>query len=217
LNDLVLLPQDRAPHVLCLGAHCDDIEIGCGATLLSLIERRPDITVDWVVLTSDPPRELEAQASCNAFLAGASDAWTKVFDFETSFLPYEGAAVKREFERLKDRPRPDVVFTHARDDLHQDHRVVHQLTWNTYRDHVVLEYEIPKFDGDFGQPSVYFPVDDDVAERKVDLLHEHFASQRDKPWFNRELFRGLMRLRGMECRAESGLAEAFYGRKIRLY
>ena len=216
MNDLPLFPSGSAPHVLCLGAHCDDIEIGCGGTILSLIERYPGLTVDWVVLTSDPEREHEAKASCAAFLEGAASSWVKVHEFEASFLPYEGAAVKRAFEGLKDRPRPDAVFTHFRSDLHQDHRVVNELTWNTFRDHVVLEYEIPKFDGDLGQPSVFVPIAGAVADRKVALLHEHFVSQRDKPWFEPELFRGLLRIRGMECRAESGLAEAFFARKLRL-
>ena len=216
MNDLPLLPDGRAPHVLCLGAHCDDIEIGCGATLLQLIADHSNLSVDWVVLTSDPVRAVEAEASCAAFLDGAAESWVKVFDFETSYLPYEGSRVKRSFEELKDRPRPDVVFTHYRHDLHQDHRVVNELTWNTFRDHLVLEYEIPKFDGDLGCPTVFVEVDDLVADRKVALLHEHFASQRDKPWFNPELFRGMMRLRGMECRAGSGLAEAYYGRKVRV-
>ena len=202
--------------MLCLGAHCDDIEIGCGATILRLIADHPDLSVDWVVFTSDADRALEAAASCAAFLAGARDPWVKVLDFETSFLPHAGAALKRAVEELKVRPRPDVVFTHYRHDLHQDHRIVNELTWNTFRDHLVLEYEVPKFDGDFGQPGVFVPIDHEVADRKVALLHEHFASQRDKPWFHTELFRGIMRLRGMECRAESGLAEAFYVRKLRL-
>jgi len=215
VNDLPLLAGDQ-PHVLCLGAHSDDIEIGCGGTILSLIERYPGLSVDWVVLTSDPEREHEAKASCDAFLEGAAQSWVQVHAFETSFLPYEGAAVKRAFEALKDRPRPDVVFTHQRDDLHQDHRVVNELTWNTFRDHVVLEYEIPKFDGDLGQPSVFVPLSEAVADRKIALLHEHFPSQRDKPWFEPELFRGVLRIRGMECRAESGLAEGFYARKLRV-
>ncbi len=213
--DLPLL-DGPAPHVLFLGAHCDDIEIGCGATILSLVERYPNLTVDWVVLTSDSEREHEAKESCDAFLDGVASAWVEVHRFEASFLPYEGAAVKRAFEVLKERPTPDAVFTHARHDLHQDHRVVNELTWNTFRDHLVLEYEIPKFDGDLGQPSVFVAVSDEAAERKVELLVEHYASQRDKPWFEPELFRGMLRLRGMECRAPSGLAEAFVARKVRV-
>jgi LmbE family N-acetylglucosaminyl deacetylase len=199
-------------RVLCLGAHADDIEIGCGGLILRLIQSRK-IEVDWIVFSSPAKREQEARLSASVFL---KSAWRKRIDvkhFRDGFFPYQGGEIKRVFEQLKRRPSPDLVLTHYREDRHQDHRLLSDLTWNTFRDHWILEYEIPKFDGDLGTPNCFVPLDVDTCARKVKNLQQAFGSQRDKHWFTNETFMGLMRLRGMECRAPGGYAEAFYARK----
>ena len=202
--------------VLCLGAHSDDIEIGVGATLLSLIARGVRLEIHWCVLSGAGEREREAKASAADFVAQAASANVEVLGFRDGFFPEQGEAIKSWFETLKDRNNPDVIFTHYRDDAHQDHRQVSRLTWNTFRDHCILEYEIPKWDGDLGQPNFYMPVSASTLERKVNLLISHFGSQRSKQWFDAETFFGLARLRGMECRAPERYAEAFFGRKLLL-
>jgi len=205
---------DRPLEVLCLGAHSDDIEIGCGGTLLRLIAERPAVSVQWVVFSADDGREEEARASASDFLAGARSADVTVHRFRESYFPHVADEIKDAFERLKSTISPDVVFTHRRDDEHQDHRVLGQLAWNTFRDHVVLEYEIPKYEGDLGHPNVYVPLDRDIAARKVELLMAHFGSQRNKLWFRPETFDAVLALRAIECNAASGAAEAFHARKI---
>ena len=200
---------------LFLGAHSDDIEIGVGGTILDLITSGVQLDAHWCVLSATGARVKEAEASATAFLAGAASAKIEVADFKDGFFPYEGETLKPWFEGLKARIKPDIVFTHRRDDAHQDHREVCQLTWNTFRDHVVLEYEIPKWDGDLGQPNAYMPVSAKALARKIELLLAHFGTQRSKDWFDAETFRGLARLRGMECRAPDGYAEAFVARKMR--
>jgi LmbE family N-acetylglucosaminyl deacetylase len=202
--------------VLCLGAHSDDIEIGVGATLLGMIERGVKLDVHWCVLSGAGERECEARASATDFLAKAASAKVEVMTFQDGFFPEQGEAIKSWFEMLKARVNPDLIFTHYRDDAHQDHRHVCRLTWNTFRDHSILEYEIPKWDGDIGQPNLYVPVSADVLRRKIDLLVSHFGSQRSKQWFDAETFLGLARLRGMECRAPERYAEAFFARKLTL-
>ncbi len=208
-----VLEFENIRHALFLGAHSDDIEIGCLGTLLRLKRLAPDVTVDWVVFTAAGEREQEARESAEAALAGTTFT-VSTYDFRDGFLPYRGADVKNVFEELKQRPNPDVIFTHTRDDRHQDHRLVNELTWNTWRNHLILEYEIPKWDGDFGRPNVFSALDPDDVDQKVEHLLEYFATQRGKHWFGGELFRGVMRVRGMECGAE--YAEAFYGRKLRI-
>lgn len=202
--------------VLCLGAHSDDIEIGVGATLLSLIASGVRLEVQWCVLSGAGERQREAEASAGDFLADAASAKVEVLGFRDGFFPEQGEAIKSWFEKLKERTNPDLVFTHYRDDAHQDHRQVSRLTWNTFRDHCILEYEIPKWDGDLGQPNCFMPVSASVLQRKIDLLMSHFGSQRSKQWFDSETFLGLARLRGMECRAPERYAEAFFGRKLTL-
>jgi LmbE family N-acetylglucosaminyl deacetylase len=201
-------------RILCLGAHSDDIEIGCGGTLLELLDSREAVEVDWVVFSAHGKREQEAKRSARQLLGQASRARVAVHHFRDGFFPYQGAAIKRIFEQLKKRPSPDVVFTHYRDDRHQDHRVLSDLAWNTFRDHLILEYEIPKYDGDLGTPNCYIPLTQKTHTRKISHLQAAFASQRDKHWFTPATFLGLMRLRGLECRAADGYAEAFYGRKV---
>jgi LmbE family N-acetylglucosaminyl deacetylase len=202
-------------RVLALGAHADDIEIGCGATLLALQEAH-ELEVTWVVLSAVGPREEEARASAAAFLDGSASSVVECHGFRDSYFPHAGAELKDAFEDLKRSVDPQLVLTHARGDLHQDHRVVNELTWNTWRDHLILEYEIPKYDGDLGTPNVFVPVSEDLARRKVELVTRWFGTQREKHWFDVELFLGLMRVRGMEARSASGYAEAFIGRKISL-
>ena len=206
----------RLQRVLALGSHSDDIEIGCGATLLALSRARPELEITWVVLGADGEREREARASAKAFTDAAADSDVVVHGFRDGFFPYIGGEVKDVFEDLKSRLDPDVILTHARHDLHQDHRLVCELTWNTWRDHLILEYEIPKYDGDLGTPNVFVPVSEEIAREKVKLVLDAFESQTEKHWFDEELFLGLMRVRGMEGRSPSGYAEAFTCRKLSL-
>lgn len=202
--------------VLCLGAHSDDIEIGAGATLLSWMDQGIRLDVHWCVLSGAGEREQEARASAADFLAGAASRTIEVMAFRDGFFPEQGEQIKVWFEALKDRVRPDVILTHHGDDAHQDHRQLSRLAWNTFRDHLILEYEIPKWDGDMARPNFYMPVSESALQRKIDLLISHFGSQRSKQWFDAETFRGLARLRGMECRAQERYAEAFIARKLSL-
>jgi LmbE family N-acetylglucosaminyl deacetylase len=200
--------------VLCLGAHSDDIEIGAGATLLNWLDRGVRLRVHWCVLSGVGEREREARASAAEFLSGVAEANVEVMSFRDGFFPQHGEAIKSWFEELKNRVDVDIILTHRRDDAHQDHREVSRLTWNSFRDHCILEYEIPKWDGDMGQPNLYVPVPASTLKRKIDLLIRHFGSQRSKQWFDAETFLGLARLRGMECRAPERYAEAFFARKL---
>jgi LmbE family N-acetylglucosaminyl deacetylase len=211
-----LAEAPRLRSVLALGSHSDDIEIGCGATLLALSRARPEVEITWVVLGAKGEREREARASADAFMAAATRSEVVVHGFRDGFFPYIGGEVKDVFEELKSRLDPDVILTHARHDLHQDHRLVCELTWNTWRDHLILEYEIPKYDGDLGTPNVFVPVSEEIAREKVKLVLDAFKSQTEKHWFDEQLFLGLMRVRGMEGRSTSGYAEAFTCRKLSL-
>ena len=215
MQPLLFGKSGQTLKVLCLGAHSDDIEIGCGGTLLALTRARPEVEVTWVVLGAEGQRGREARASAQAFMAGTRSELI-VHGFRDGFFPYTGAEVKDVFEELKRRLDPDVIFTHTRHDLHQDHRLVCELTWNTWRNHLILEYEIPKYDGDLGTPNVFVPVSEDIAREKVRLVVEAFESQTSKHWFDEQLFLGLMRMRGMEGRSPSGYAEAFTCRKLSL-
>lgn len=205
-------PRNEARRILCLGAHADDIEIGCGGTLLQLLQDDPETIVRWVVFSAQEERAREARQSAAAFLRDAGDAEVTVASFTDGFFPYEGDSIKRFFEAELKSFTPDLVFTHHREDRHQDHRVVSDLTWNTFRDHLILEYEIPKYDGDLGQPNVYMPLSATICQEKVSALTDHFVSQHDKHWFDEETFRAHLRLRGVE--AATRYAEAFHGRKM---
>jgi LmbE family N-acetylglucosaminyl deacetylase len=207
-------PGARVSEVLFLGAHSDDIEIGCGATVLRLIEENPSLRVNWVVFSATGEREKEARRSAETLLASAPAARIEVHGYRNGYFPWVGAEIKDCFERMKGALSPDVIFTHRRDDAHQDHRVLCDLTWNTWRDHFILEYEIPKYDGDLGQPNLYVPISAEMTTRKIDHLMKAFATQRPRQWFTEETFRGLMRLRGVESCAPEQFAEAFYCRKI---
>ncbi|HEX6286427.1 MAG TPA: PIG-L deacetylase family protein [Acidimicrobiia bacterium] len=198
--------------ILCLGAHCDDIEIGCGGTILKLLDDRPDLQVTWVVFSSDSVRRVEALKSAAAFLSAAHDV--RVGEFRDGFLPSSSRELKEQFEELKNAVSPDLVFTHYRHDLHQDHRLISDLTWQTFRDHLILEYEIPKYDGDLGSPNVFVHLDEAVCRRKAATILSCFKTQTSKRWFAEDLFMALLRLRGMECNSETNYAEAFYCRKL---
>lgn len=200
--------------VLCLGAHGDDLEIGCGGTLLRLAEEYPRLAVTWVVFSADDRREPEVRASAGAFLEQAHAARVVVERFRDGFFPSLAGGLKERFERLKREVDPDLIFTHCREDAHQDHRVICELTWNTWRDHTILEYEIPKYDGDLGRPNFFVAFQEDVARKKASLIVRHFASQAAKPWFSEEVFLALMRLRAVESRAPGGFAEAYHCRKL---
>jgi LmbE family N-acetylglucosaminyl deacetylase len=209
------LPFDAAsrPHILCLGAHSDDIEIGCGGAILRLAQQYPNCLFHWVVFSALGIRAAEAQRGATLF-AGKNVVQAPLLkEFQDGFMPFMGREVKAVFEELKSIS-PDLIFTHNRKDAHQDHRLISELTWNTFRDHFILEYEVPKYDGDLGHPNLFVPVGYEMCEQKVRYLMDAFASQRSKRWFQPEVFFGLMRLRGMECNAPSGYAEAFYCRKM---
>jgi LmbE family N-acetylglucosaminyl deacetylase len=203
-----------APRILCLGAHSDDIEIGCGGTLLRLVEDYPDLALAWIVLGARDEREEEARQSAEAFLRHTRQKQIIIKGFRDGFFPYIGAEIKDYFEQLKQEPAPDIIFTHYRHDLHQDHRLICELTWNTFRNHLILEYEIPKYDGDLGPPNFYVHLDATTCQRKIKYILAHFKTQANRDWFTEETFRALLRLRGIESRAPSGYAEAFYSRKI---
>jgi len=216
LSDILEAPQGRALRVLCVGAHCDDIEIGCGASLLRLQAHDRKVTVDWVVLCGSADRRKETLSALNMFLEPRNRGECLHGGFPDGRLPAVYSSVKDYFESLKERARPDVIFCHEREDRHQDHRIVNEMVWSTFRDHLVLEYEIPKWDGGLGQPNLYIPVDERQVLAKADALLEAYPSQAGKDWFKRDVFVALMRMRGLECRSPSGYAEAFHARKIRL-
>jgi len=199
--------------ILCMGAHSDDIEIGCGGTILRLIDQYPDCEFHWVVFNAIGAREIEARRAAHLF-AGSRLKEPLVKSFQDGFMPYLGIEVKAVFENQLKQLSPDLIFTHSRHDAHQDHRLISELTWNTFRNHFILEYEIPKYDGDLGRPGIFVPLDKQICDTKVNHLMDAFQSQQTKHWFTQDTFYALMRLRGMECAASSGYAEAFYCHKL---
>ncbi len=214
---LNLLRDPSAPlQVLCLGAHSDDIEIGCGGTILQLLSGYSNVDVRWIVFSSNAEREKEARASADLFLKKAKHKKVVVRHFRDGFFPYDGAKIKDSLEKMGKDLNPDLIFTHYRDDRHQDHRVVSDLTWNTFRRHLILEYEIPKYDGDMGSPNWFVPLKPKVCERKIKHICEMFKTQQVKGWLTEDTFLALMRLRGVECQAADKYAEAFYCRKLTL-
>ena len=211
----VLPPLRRRPlKLLCLGAHADDIEIGCGGTVLRLAAEIPDLIVRWIVFSGTGPREAEARSSAGAFLHGTSDAQIDVLGFRDGYFPFQGAEIKDAFEAVKREFDPSMILTHWQGDAHQDHRVLAELTYNTFRDHLVLEYEVPKYDGDLGNPAFFVTLTRAQIHKKVEIISRCFASQRGRSWFSDETFRAMARLRGIGCNAPEGLAEGFYARKI---
>lgn len=203
-----------AISILCVGAHSDDIEIGCGGTILQLLRMYKHCDVTWVVFSAKGPRKREATSSAKRFLKGARRCTIVTKGFKESYFPYRGEEIKSYFELLKKQINPDLIFTHYRHDLHQDHRIVCELTWNTFRDHCILEYEIPKFDADLGQPNMFVPIDSALTNDKVRILTECFGTQRSRQWFSEDTFHAMLRLRGIESNSPTKYAEAFYGRKI---
>jgi len=208
------LKDEKGLNILALGAHCDDIEIGCGGTLLKLFEQYPINHIKWVVFASNEQRKQEAIDSAEAFLKGIDNKEIIVLDYKDAFLEQSKFEIKAFFETIKKGFDPDLVFTHYRDDRHQDHRLLSDLAWNTFRSHLILEYEIPKYDGDLGIPNCFFHLSSDIANKKVDILLDSFISQQGKHWFDKETFLSLMRIRGMESAAAEKYSEAFHVRKF---
>lgn len=207
-------PENSPYKILCLGSHCDDIEIGCGGTILKLLRNNRNTAFYWVVLSSDERRAKEARESANTFLQSARHKNIIIESFRDGFLPFLGGEIKRYFEQLKKEFMPDVVFTHHRGDLHQDHRFISDLTWNTFRDHLILEYEIPKYDGDLGSPNFFVHLTQEICKKKIQYILESFESQKQRQWLEDEIFLSILRIRGMESNSPSKYAEAFYCRKI---
>lgn len=201
-------------RILCLGAHADDIEIGIGGTLLKLTEENPDLGIWWVVFSAPGQRAKEARESANDFLSRVKNREIRVGSFRESYFPSQWSAIKEYLEEIKAKFDPEVVFTHYRDDRHQDHRILSDLAWNAFRNHLILEYEILKYDGDLGQPNIFIPLSEGLCNRKVELLLKHFQTQSTKHWFTRDTFEAMLRIRGIECASKTGRAEAFYCRKL---
>jgi LmbE family N-acetylglucosaminyl deacetylase len=208
------LSTSRDLHVLALGAHADDIEIGCGGTIMRLLEERPRTAVTWVVLTALAERRREARESAEKILAAAGERTVIIADFRDGYFPYIGSSLKDLFEDVKGKCSPDVIFTHRKEDLHQDHRLISELTWQTFRDHLTLEYEVPKYDGDLGSPNVFSILSEELSRHKADHLMTYFTSQAHRHWFRKETFLSILRLRGMESNSPTGYAEGFSCRKL---
>lgn len=202
------------PTVLCLGAHCDDIEIGCGATLVRWTREYPGARVVWAVFAGEPLRQQESRAAAARLLGSQTSCELRFFDFRDRFFPSQAETIKRSFDDLRAAVQPDLVLTHHLSDRHQDHALIANLTWNTFRAHPILEYEIPKYEGDLGNPNIYVPLTAADLDHKVECLLECFPSQRSRAWFTADTFRALARIRGIESGAPSGFAEAFHGRKL---
>ncbi len=217
INCTLVNPSSGFPlRVLCLGAHSDDLEIGCGGTILKLTDGETPLDVTWIVFSASEERAREATGSADVFLKRAAKKDVLVRDFRDGFFPYIGGDIKDYFEALKTRVSPDLIFSHYRHDLHQDHRVISELTWNTFRNHLILEYEIPKYDGDMGSPNTFIQLDESTTRRKIETILTSFQTQEHRHWFSEDLFLSILRLRGMECNAPTGYAEAFYCQKMLL-
>ena len=201
-------------RILCLGSHCDDIEIGCGGTILRLLREHPEVEIYWLVFSSTPVRRREAARAAGLFLAPAKKKKVVIRNYRDTLFPSQQARIKGEFEKLKKTFSPDLILTHYRQDLHQDHRVICELTWNTFRSHLILEYEIPKYDGDLGAPNFFVGLDRATCARKAKHILDSFVSQRPKQWFTAETFMGLQRIRGIEANSPGGYAEGFHCRKL---
>ncbi len=214
---LALGQAESAYRLLVIGSHADDIEIGCGGTVLRLVRDNPELEVRWVVFCgADERRSGEARDSAAKYLSGLRRQHVEVFQFRDAFMAFDGVAVKEAFERIKGSFSPDLVFTHFRDDRHQDHRLLSDLAWNTWRDHLILEYEIFKYDGDLGRPNLYAPLSEAVCRRKIELLMKGFPTQANRQWFTEDTFWAMLRIRGVEANSPTRYAEAFYGRKVAL-
>lgn len=211
---MLRLSCDNVRSVLCLGAHADDIEIGCGGTILTLLQAQPQLEVTWVVFGAQGPRAEEARLSAERFLGGRAADRIVVNGFRDSYFPFIGGEVKQFMEEIRRRVSPDLILTHHRHDRHQDHRLLAELTWCAFRDHFILEYEIAKYDGDLGRPNCFFPLEETLCRRKIDMIMEGFPSQHDKRWFTEDACWALLRLRGVECHSPTRFAEAFHAPKL---
>jgi LmbE family N-acetylglucosaminyl deacetylase len=207
-------PSARQLDILCIGAHCDDIEIGCGGTILSLQRQYPRCKIHWLVLTSVPTRRQEAMTAVRKFIRPSARGEVRIGTLPDGYLPAHFSEVKTQFEDLKRAIHPDLILTHHELDRHQDHSLISQITWQTFRDHMIWEYEIPKYDGDLLTPNMYVPLVSAVAARKVAMIVRTFSSQETKSWFSAENLLAAMRIRGLESRSPSGFAEAFHCRKL---
>ncbi|WP_441000167.1 PIG-L deacetylase family protein [Fodinibius sp. SL11] len=207
-------PNKEGLKMLFLGAHCDDIEIGCGGTVLHMIENYKIDHIKWVVFTSNEVRKKEAESSAKEFLKSVKNADVDVYDYQDGFLPSVWSEIKVRFEDLKKEIEPDIIFTHYRNDLHQDHRTLNELTWNTFRNHLIFEYEIPKYDGDIGNPNLFVPLNEDQIKQRNEIITSCFKSQQNKQWLDDSLLTSMPRIRGIECASKGKYAEAFYSRKL---
>ena len=207
-------PSNSTYNILCLGAHCDDIEIGCGGTILRLVETYPSLSFYWIVFSSNAEREQEASHSASLFLKQVKSKSVVIKQFKDGFLPFNGEEVKQLFEQVKQEFNPDIIFTHYRQDLHQDHRLISDFTWNTFRNHLIFEYEIPKYDGDLGKPNFFVHLDEDACHHKIQYITDSFRSQHSKQWFTPETFLSLLRIRGIESNSPGKYAEGFHCRKV---
>ena len=213
MYEVKLFENNKKPKILCLGAHSDDIEIGCGGTILKFIEEAPEARFRWVVFSGDKVRKNEASESASSFLNKIKSKQINIYSFRESYFPFVGAEIKDCFEKIKNF-NPDIIFTHYSNDAHQDHMLISKLTWNTFRNHFIVEYEIPKYDGDLGSPNFFVQLDESLVQRKINSLCELFQTQKEKVWFSEENFRSILRIRGIECNSPTNYAEAFYCRKI---
>jgi LmbE family N-acetylglucosaminyl deacetylase len=202
-------------RILCLGAHCDDIEIGCGGTVLRFLEENRNLEFCWIIFSNTRTRKAEARKSAKLFLRSASSRIV-IKTFKDGYFPFQGAQIKNDFEALKKSFSPDLIFTHYHKDSHQDHRLISELTWNTFRDHLILEYEIPKYDGDLGSPNFFVGIRESLCAKKIDYILLSFKTQRNKQWFTEDTFRATLRIRGIESNAPDQYAEGFYCRKLAL-
>ncbi len=214
MHKIQLFADNQQPKILCLGAHADDIEIGCGGTILKLAHDYPKAQFRWVVFSAEGKRAEEARSSFELFLAGLTPKILDIHAFKDSYFPYIGGSIKDCFVELKKEISPDLIFTHYSNDAHQDHRLIAELTWNAFRDSLIFEYEIPKYDADLAIPNLYVHLDENIVQRKVSNLCEVFRSQHAKEWFGEETFRSIMRIRGLESNSQSRYAEAFHCRKV---
>jgi len=207
----ILVPNSK---IMLLGAHSDDIEIGCGGTVLKLADACPDLDVTWIVFSAIGPRYREAERSAELFLKCVKNKKIVIKKYRDGFFPYDGAMIKGYFEEIKKSVSPDLIFTHHRHDLHQDHRLISELTWNTFRNNLVLEYEIHKYDGDLRSPNIFMPLSEEYCQKKIEHIISVFKSQENKSWFGEEAFKAIMRLRSVEANSVTAYAEAFYCRKL---
>ncbi|MCW3997876.1 MAG: PIG-L family deacetylase [Candidatus Bathyarchaeota archaeon] len=204
----------KKPKILCLGAHSDDIEIGCGGTILRIIKEVPEAQFRWVVFSGNKIRKKEALEGVSIFLSEIVSKKIDVHNFRESYFPFIGAEIKDCFEKIKKEFNPDLIFTHYKKDAHQDHKLISKLTWNTFRNHFIIEYEIPKYDGDLGTPNLYICLDEVIVKRKINYLYEAYQTQKKKPWFSEDSFRSILRIRGLESNSPTNYAEAFYNYKM---